>query len=75
MDEEWVPTYEKATPLHIGPSQVVVNGESYIPEVRLVFALASIYKTSGNAVLVAKLCDEKLDRSGRLLGLVRDASK
>lgn len=50
---------------------VVIDGERYYPESKVVTALASIYQKYG--VIVAGLCDDHLDRSGRLLGVVRDA--
>lgn len=49
---------------------VVIDGERFYPETKVVQALASIYKKHG--VVVAGLCDDHLDRSGRLLGVVRD---
>lgn len=70
----WVPTYEKATSLHIGPSEVLINGDRYYSEGRVVAALVRAY-TSGAPVAVAYACDEILDTSGRLLGLVRDAAR
>jgi hypothetical protein len=55
---------------------LVLNDERYFSEAHLVAALAAIYKagSSQDMVTVAKLCDEHLDRSGRLLGRVRSAA-
>jgi hypothetical protein len=50
---------------------VVIDGERYYPEGKIIAALAAVYREHG--VLVANLCDDYLDRSGRLLGIVRDA--
>lgn len=65
-DTDWVMTAED---LHIGHSEVVVNGVRYVPESRLVLALALLYKDAPAAV--AHVCDGRLDKRGALLGLVR----
>lgn len=74
-EHEWQPTFEKATPLHIGPSTVIVNGEDYVPrsvaDARLMKVLVVLYGIDAQAA--ARLCDDDLDRSGALLGRLRDA--
>ena len=51
---------------------VVVNGDRYYAERKLIEALAVEYRFNpAAAVSVARLCDERLDPSGRLLGEVR----
>lgn len=52
---------------------VTVNGDRYLPEWRLVIALAGLYaRKEAWRLPVAILCDDYLDPTGRLLGLVRD---
>lgn len=53
--------------------RIVLNDEAYLSEANLVTALAALYARSNDWKLpVAILCDDYLDPSGRLLGLVRD---
>lgn len=57
------------------PLRVVVNDERFVSEAHLVASLAGLYVRKNEWKLpVAILCDDYLDRSGRLLGLVRDAA-
>lgn len=52
---------------------VTVNDKRYIDENLVIIALASEYVKSNDCKLcIARMCDDILDRSGRLLGLVRD---
>ncbi len=54
-------------------SAVMWNGERFISEAHIVNSLAQVYREDGrNKLIVATLCDDWLDPSGRLLGLVRD---
>lgn len=54
---------------------VTVNDRRYIDENFVILALASEYAKSNDCKLcIARMCDDILDRSGRLLGLVRDKS-
>lgn len=48
---------------------LVVNGEHYYSETALVAALVQAYHDG--PTVVAAMCDGILDRSGRLLGVVR----
>ena len=55
------------------PHRVVVNDEAYVSERRLILCLAAVYAVDNkNKLVIARLCDDYLDASGRLLGLVRD---
>lgn len=55
----------------ISPINVVVDEERYYSEQKVVTALAHIYN-SGGSTQIARACDQILDPSGRLLGVVRD---
>lgn len=60
----------------VGATRVVLNDVPFIPEPHLINCLAQVYrKQEGrNALVVALLCDDHLDPTGRLLGLVRKAA-
>lgn len=54
---------------------VTVNDERFVSESQLVRSLGALYAHKNEWKLpVAILCDDYLDQSGRLLGLVRDAA-
>jgi len=58
-----------------GLLRVVVNDQPFIPESHVVNSLAQLYRAdNAHKRTVATLCDDWLDPSGRLLGLVRKAA-
>lgn len=57
-----------------GLNRVVVNDERFLPESHVVNSLARLYLDNAHKRTVAQLCDDFLDPTGRLLGLVRKAA-
>lgn len=53
--------------------QVINNLHIDVYDEKIINGLAQVYRTD-SAYVVAKICDEVLDRSGKLLGLVREKS-
>lgn len=55
--------------------RIVLNEEPFVSERHVVNSLAQLYKAdNAHKRTVATLCDDWLDPSGRLLGLVRKAA-
>lgn len=69
IQEEIIDCYGQGAAL---PKEPTTKGEA---ERRLVTALAKLYLYDGCSLPVAEVCDEYLDRSGKLLGEVREAAQ